>query len=76
MVGSRAGRPWWVRFGLWGLKTRASAQAFVWGCVALGAGCLAYSVVDPRFAFGGVMLLAAAWYWLSIRWVDRNGGWS
>ena len=69
-------RPLWVRVGLWGLPNRASAWAFVWLSIVIAAGCVAYGFVDWRFFSGGVMVLAALWYYLSIRWVDRHGRWS
>jgi signal peptidase I len=44
--------------------------------VAVGAACIAYGFVDRRFFGGGALLLAALWYYASIRWVDRHGQWS
>jgi hypothetical protein len=65
----------WVRIGLWGLPNRGSAWGFFWLCMAIAVGCIAYGFVDRRFFIGGVMALAAAWYYLSIRWVDQHSGW-
>jgi signal peptidase I len=69
-------RPFWVRFGLWGLSTRASALMFCWLCVLIAAAATVYSLWDPRFFAGALLGLAALWYWLAIRWVDQHGGWS
>jgi hypothetical protein len=30
---------------------------------------------DWRFLFGGLMVFAALWYYLAIRWVDDHGTW-
>jgi hypothetical protein len=49
---------------------------FVWLCIVLAIGCIAYGFIDRRFFAGGALLLAALWYFLSIRWVDRDGQWS
>jgi hypothetical protein len=68
-------RPLWVRIGLWGLPTRRSAWVFVWLSFAIAIGCVAYGFVDRRFSVGGLMTLAALWYYLAIRWVDQHGGW-
>jgi signal peptidase I len=68
--------PLWVRTGLWGVPNRAAAWAFVWFCVAIAIGCVAYGFVDQRFFGGGGLALAALWYYLSIRWVDQHGRWS
>jgi hypothetical protein len=67
--------PWWVQIGLWGLPSRGSVWAFVWICVLLAMGSVAYGFIDRRFFLGILFLLAALWYWLAIRWVDDNGVW-
>ena len=63
-------RPILVRVGLWGLKTRQSALAFMWLCI-VGA---VVSVV-LKFWLGSLLLLSALWYWYALTWVDKNGGW-
>ena len=68
--------PLWVRVALWGLPNRNSAWVFFWLSLAIGVGCIAYGFVDRRFFLGDPMLLAALWYYLSIRWVDQNSRWS
>ncbi len=72
----RSGWPVWVRIGLWSLSSRASAWAFFWLSLALAVGSVAYGLLDPRFFLGGIMVLAAVWYYLAIRWVDQHGRWS
>jgi hypothetical protein len=63
-------RPILVRIGLCGIKSRRVALMFVWIClVAVGV------AVVMQFWPGMLLLLGAWWYWCSIRWVDRNGGW-
>lgn len=59
-----------VKLGLWGIKTRATATAFIWICVGI-----AIVSAIRHFWIGLVMLLAAAWYWYAMRWVDKHGGW-
>jgi hypothetical protein len=65
-----------VRVGLWGVHSRGAAWAFFWLSIAAAAGCIAYGFINPPFFAGGALLLAALWYYLSIRWVDGHGGWS
>ena len=72
----QAVRPLWVKAGLWGLRTRASAWAFFWLSIAIAIGCVAYGFTDRRFFIGGIMVFAAVWYYASIHWVDQNGRWS
>ena len=76
-AGLRPRQPLWVKVGLWGLSGRASAWVFVWSCVAIAAGCIVMGFVNNSWwLLGAPMFLAAFWYWASIRWVDRHGGWS
>lgn len=63
-------RPILVRVGLWGLETRQSALAFMWLCLI---GAVVAVVLKSWFA--PLLLLAALWYWYSLTWVDKNGGW-
>jgi hypothetical protein len=72
---SRDEFPLWVRFGLWGLRGRASVWAFVWLSIACSVGCVIYGFWDARFFVGSLFLFAALMYWLTIRWVDRHGEW-
>ena len=68
--------PVMVRLGLWSLPTRASAWAFFWLALAIAAASVAYGLVNPLGFLGGLMVFAALWYYLSIRWADRHGVWS
>ncbi|HEV3262572.1 MAG TPA: hypothetical protein VG013_37315 [Gemmataceae bacterium] len=68
-------RPLWVRLGLWGLPERATAWGFVWLCIALAAGSAIYGFWDARFFAGCLLVLAALWYWLAIRWMDQHDRW-
>lgn len=68
--------PIMVRLGLWGLPRRWAAWIFFWVSIGISVGCVAYGFVERRFLIGGVMVLAALWYYLSIRWVDKHASWS
>ena len=72
----RSSWPMMVRIGLWGLPTRATAWAFFWLSLAIAAAGVAYGFINPLAFIGGLMVFAALWYYLSIRWVDRHGAWS
>ena len=63
-------RPLWVAVGLWGLKTRAVAWAFVVLSMLVATGAIIY-----WSWLGAIMYLAAVWYFLAIRWVDQNSAW-
>jgi hypothetical protein len=76
MAVDRGKWPLMVQIGLWGLPGRAAAWALCWLCTGIAAGCIAYGFFDWRFFIGGILLLAALWYYLSIRWVDQHSSWS
>ena len=63
-------RPFWVTIGLWGLKTRGSVLA----CIGLSI-ALALASAIMQFWLGLLMLLAALWYFLAMKWVDEDEGW-
>ena len=65
-----AERPLWVAVGLWGLKTRAVAWAFVVLSFLVATGWIMYVGW-----MGAIAYLATVWYLLAIRWVDKNGTW-
>jgi hypothetical protein len=71
-------RPAWVEIGLWGIKSRGLAWAFVWISVALAVFPSVIGIMrgDMRFTICGLFLLAALWYVLCIQWMDEHGGWS
>lgn len=64
-----------VRMGLMGLRSRGAAWAFFWLSIVIAAGCIAYGFVYPSFFIGAIVLLAALWYYLAIRWVDKHSRW-
>lgn len=64
-----------VRFGLMGLRSRGAAWAFFWISLVIAVGCVALGFVYPSFFLGGIVIFAALWYYLSIRWVDQHSSW-
>jgi len=63
-------RPLWVIVGLWGLGTRSVAWAFVVLSILVATGAIIL-----WSWLGAMIYLAALWYWLAIRWVDKNDSW-
>lgn len=77
MAADRSTWPLFVWLGLWGLSTRASAWFFFWLSMACAAAAIpAGMMVHPYFFAGIFLVFAALWYYLAIRWVDRNGSWT
>lgn len=71
----RSNWPPMVRFGLMGLRSRGAAWAFFWISLVIGVGCVAFGFAYPAFFQGGIVLFAALWYYLAIRWVDQHSSW-
>jgi hypothetical protein len=68
-------RPIWVAIGLWGLPRRGWAMFFLGLSVLCALGFAIAGIWHTRAWGGLVFALVALWYWLAIRWVDRNGTW-
>jgi hypothetical protein len=65
-----------VRIGLWGRSTRALAWISLVLCVVVAICCFAFDeFMHYQFLGGVVLVIAAVWYFLSIRWVDKNSSW-
>lgn len=68
--------PFWVKIGLWGIKSRKTALAFEVFCAAFAMAALVGALFNPSAAMGSILFAAAYWYAVSIRWVDRSGLWA
>ena len=72
----RSEYPLWVKLSLWGVPSRRGLWAFVILSLACGLGVTLYGLRGAKFArFGPLLALASIPYWLSIRWIDKNGSW-
>ena len=69
--------PLLVFWGLYGIKSRASAQGFMWLSVLLTLALVAHGIlIRKAFQPSALLLsLAAAWYWYAINWVDKHASW-
>jgi glycerol-3-phosphate acyltransferase PlsY len=82
-------KPFWVEFGLLGIKTRVGAMAWLISSIVISVLTFLLTTVVMTtylestllvslvlgFMLGGLFSMASVWYWLSIRWMDMNGGW-
>jgi len=69
-------RPLWVKAAVWGLPNRAAVWACLGLTIALAIASVVYGFWDARFLAGGLLIVAALWYFLAIRWIDQHGSWS
>ena len=82
-------RPIWVALGLFMLRTREQAVNYLVaasvGAVLVFVATPAVSMIVLGFPLlhalgaavllGGMLAVAALWYWLSIRWMDTHDRW-
>lgn len=74
--------PLWVFLGLMNIETRKGAiiltscsLLFALGFIPLPLFLEDWSWRDVA-EYSGMMTAITLWYWLSMRWVDKNNGWS
>ncbi|MEN6373250.1 MAG: hypothetical protein ABFD75_00545 [Smithella sp.] len=79
--------PLWVFLAFSSIESRRGALILVWISLIFSLYCVPwfnYFNFDDRVAklflvndwvWFAVMLATTVWYWLSLRWIDKNGGW-
>lgn len=66
--------PYWVYLGLWGIKTRKVAMGYFIVALLLSAIIVPASIYYNDL-FYSIFVVVPVWYWLSIKWVDKNSTW-
>lgn len=69
------GFPLYVKIGLWMINTRKTAMTYFWLSILLAVISALLGIQDRAYCAGLLFLLPALWYWLAIRWVDKNAKW-
>ena len=67
--------PAWAYWGLWGIRSRSAAMAFFVGTLILSVVIVPAAVIIKDYILC-VIVLVPIWYWLSIKWVDKNSTWA
>jgi hypothetical protein len=79
--------PLWVFLAFYNIESRKGALILIWisllfsfYCVPWvnyfnGDGWVAKLFLADGWTWFAVMLLITIWYWVSLKWIDRNGGW-
>ncbi|QPK64565.1 hypothetical protein IVG45_06305 [Methylomonas sp. LL1] len=81
------GMPLWVFLALSSIETRKGALILIWSSLLFSAYCIPWVnyfenngwiknlfLIDDWEWFS-MMLPMTLWYWLSMKWVDKNRGW-
>jgi hypothetical protein len=80
--------PLWVFLAFSSIETRKGALILIWSSVIFSVYCVPWSLffneipwVSQLFLIGdwewfAMMLPMTLWYWLSMKWVDKNRGWN
>ncbi len=79
--------PLWVFLAFSSIESRKGALILVWISLIFSLYCVPwfnFFKVDDRVAklflvndwvWFAVMLATTVWYWVSLKWIDKNGGW-
>jgi hypothetical protein len=79
--------PLWVFLAFSSIETRKSALLLIWGCLLFSFYCIPWGnyfhdnqwtsklFLIEDWEWFIMMLPMTAWYWLSLKWIDKNGGW-
>ena len=79
--------PMWVFLAFSSINRRKWAVWAVWSCVIFTIYCIPWPLFFENQDFlktlcpienwiwFWVMVVMTIWYWFSLRWMDRNGGW-
>ena len=80
--------PLWVFLAFSSIETRVGATRLIWVSVLFTLYCLPWpllistqdlfinKILIEDWSWFAMMVPIIAWYWLSLRWVDRYEGWS
>ncbi|ANE57584.1 hypothetical protein [Methylomonas sp. DH-1] len=80
--------PLWVFLALSSIETRRGALWLVWSSLLFTLYCVPWGHYFQGSAWVATMFLIedwewfammmpmTLWYWMSMRWVDKNGGWN
>ena len=81
------GMPLWVFLAFSSIETRRGAWILIYACAAFTLYCLPWPLFFPAVGWVATLFLIDDWSWiammipmigwylLSLRWVDKNGGW-
>lgn len=66
--------PPWVYWGLWGINSRKVALGFSIFTLIIFLCLIPIGIMIQDYVLIG-FIFVPLWYWLAIRWVDKNSSW-
>ncbi len=79
--------PLWVFLAFSSINTRKGALILIWSCIVFSLYCIPWVkfFTDPAWvekifliddwSWLAMMIPMIIWYWLSLRWADKNSAW-
>jgi hypothetical protein len=79
--------PIWVFLAFSSIETRKGALLLIWACLIFSVYCFPWALffadagwvssvfLIDDWSWIAMMAPIMVWYWLSLKWVDRNSGW-
>ncbi|MEE9397572.1 MAG: hypothetical protein V3V31_11235 [Methylococcales bacterium] len=68
--------PLWVFLAFANIEKRKSALILFWSCLAFSFICIPLSYYLEDWSWAAFMFPTALWYWLALKWVDKNSVWA
>lgn len=78
--------PLWVFLAFSSIETRKMALILIWSCILFTLYCIPFPLYTDNelvksffliddWSWAGLMVPICLWYWLSLRWLDKNNAW-
>jgi len=71
--------PMWVFLALMSIESKKGAKILVWSSFSFGLLCIPLAIYQPfdtvDWTWVAMMVPVTLWYWLSMRWVDKQSAW-
>ncbi len=79
--------PMWVFLAFSSINTRKGALILIWACIVFTIYCIPWPLFFAEhewvkkifliddWSWLAMMIPMIIWYWLSLKWIDKNTGW-
>lgn len=70
----KEGMPFWAYWGLWGINSRKMAQGFVVVTALISLILIPVGIMVNDYSLLA-FIFVPVWYWVSLKWADKNSAW-